>query len=67
MKVPGYESGNFVGPTIISDVTPEMDCYKEEIFGPVVVCLKVDTFGEALKLINDNQYGNVCGFVCCCL
>lgn len=36
-----YEQGNFVGPTLISGVKPEMDCYKEEIFGPVLVCLEV--------------------------
>lgn len=36
-----YEQGNFVGPTVITGVKPEMDCYKEEIFGPVLVCLEV--------------------------
>lgn len=41
VKVAGYEQGNFVGPTILSKVTPDMDCYKEEIFGPVLVCLEV--------------------------
>ena len=40
-RVPGYEAGNFVGPTIIAGVKPHMDCYKEEIFGPVLVCLEV--------------------------
>ena len=40
-KVPGFEAGNFVGPTIIAGVKPHMDCYKEEIFGPVLVCLEV--------------------------
>lgn len=58
VKVEGYEKGNFVGPTILSGVTPEMECYKEEIFGPVLVILKCDTFQEATKLINDNCYGN---------
>lgn len=58
MKVEGYEHGNFVGPTVISEVTTNMDCYKEEIFGPVLVILKCDTFPEAIKLINDNCYGN---------
>ena len=41
MSVPGYESGNFVGPTLISGVKPTMDCWLEEIFGPVLVCLEV--------------------------
>jgi acyl-CoA reductase-like NAD-dependent aldehyde dehydrogenase len=41
VSVPGYESGNFLGPTILSDVKPHMDCYNEEIFGPVLVCLEV--------------------------
>ncbi|CAG9983473.1 unnamed protein product [Clonostachys byssicola] len=53
-----YPNGNWVGPTIITDVTPDMTCYKEEIFGPVLVCLKVDTLSEAVELINKNEYGN---------
>lgn len=56
--VKGYEKGNFVGPTIITDVKTEMECYKEEIFGPVLVCLNVDTLDEAIELINSNPYGN---------
>ncbi|XP_057989571.1 methylmalonate-semialdehyde dehydrogenase [acylating], mitochondrial isoform X2 [Hevea brasiliensis] len=39
--VPGYEQGNFIGPTILSGVTADMECYKEEIFGPVLLCMKV--------------------------
>ncbi|GAM27336.1 hypothetical protein SAMD00019534_105110 [Acytostelium subglobosum LB1] len=59
VKVPEkYSKGNFVGPTVLSDVTPNMTCYKEEIFGPVLVCLKVDTLDEAIKMINANPYGN---------
>lgn len=58
IKVDGYDHGNFVGPTILSDVTPEMECYKEEIFGPVLVILKCDTFQDAIKMINENCYGN---------
>lgn len=53
-----YPNGNWVGPTIISNVTPEMTCYKEEIFGPVLVCLNVDTIDDAIDLINKNEYGN---------
>lgn len=57
-SVPGFESGNFVGPTIISGVKPHMDCYKEEIFGPVLVCLETETLDEAIELINANENGN---------
>uniref|UniRef100_A0A3Q2H2V1 methylmalonate-semialdehyde dehydrogenase (CoA acylating) n=1 Tax=Equus caballus TaxID=9796 RepID=A0A3Q2H2V1_HORSE len=58
IKVKGYENGNFVGPTIISNVKPNMTCYKEEIFGPVLVVLETDTLDEAIKIVNDNPYGN---------
>jgi malonate-semialdehyde dehydrogenase (acetylating)/methylmalonate-semialdehyde dehydrogenase len=47
-----------VGPTIITNVTPEMTCYKEEIFGPVLVCLNVPSLDDAISLINANEYGN---------
>ena len=53
-----YPNGNFVGPTIIANVKPHMQCYREEIFGPVLVCLNVDTLEEAVDLINANEYGN---------
>ncbi|CAG8555573.1 22362_t:CDS:10, partial [Racocetra persica] len=53
-----YKNGNFVGPTILADVRPHMDCYKEEIFGPVLITLNADTLDDAIKLINDNPYGN---------
>lgn len=39
VSVPSYPKGNFVGPTLISNVKPGMRCYDEEIFGPVLVCL----------------------------
>uniref|UniRef100_Q02253 Methylmalonate-semialdehyde/malonate-semialdehyde dehydrogenase [acylating], mitochondrial n=2 Tax=Rattus norvegicus TaxID=10116 RepID=MMSA_RAT len=58
IKVKGYENGNFVGPTIISNVKPSMTCYKEEIFGPVLVVLETETLDEAIKIVNDNPYGN---------
>lgn len=58
IKVAGFEKGNFVGPTILADVKPNMDCYKEEIFGPVLICLNVDTFDDAIEMINNNPYGN---------
>jgi hypothetical protein len=46
VKVPGYPNGNWMGPTILSKVTTDMDCYKEEIFGPVMTCLEVETLDE---------------------
>ncbi|KAJ5898975.1 Methylmalonate-semialdehyde dehydrogenase [Penicillium taxi] len=57
-KPANYPNGNFVGPTIITNVTPSMRCYKEEIFGPVLICLNVDTLDDAINLINANEYGN---------
>ncbi|CAB3255709.1 unnamed protein product [Arctia plantaginis] len=56
--VPGFEKGNFVGPTILTDVQPSMECYREEIFGPVLICLFVNTLDEAIQMINSNPYGN---------
>ncbi|KAH0909100.1 hypothetical protein HID58_032421 [Brassica napus] len=56
--VPGYEKGNFIGPTILSGVTPDMECYKEEIFGPVLVCMEASSFDEAIDILNRNKYGN---------
>ncbi|WP_262110051.1 CoA-acylating methylmalonate-semialdehyde dehydrogenase [Aeromonas sp. Marseille-Q5825] len=56
--VPGYPVGNWVGPTLFRGVTPEMRIYKEEIFGPVLACLEVESLDKALALINDNPYGN---------
>ncbi|PIO68307.1 methylmalonate-semialdehyde dehydrogenase [Teladorsagia circumcincta] len=56
--VPGFESGNFVGPSIISGVKPNMTCYKEEIFGPVLVIMEAETLNDAIEIINKNPYGN---------
>ncbi|KAJ9498570.1 aldehyde dehydrogenase (NADP(+)) ald6 [Exophiala xenobiotica] len=53
-----YPNGNWIGPTIIANVKPHMKCYTEEIFGPVLVCLNVDTTEQAIDLINSNPYGN---------
>ncbi|MEX5877003.1 CoA-acylating methylmalonate-semialdehyde dehydrogenase [Providencia hangzhouensis] len=57
-KVKGFENGYFVGPTLFDNVTPEMDIYKEEIFGPVLVVVRVPDFETGLKLINQHEYGN---------
>ncbi|KAM7529380.1 hypothetical protein LguiB_032790 [Lonicera macranthoides] len=56
--VPRYEHGNFVGPTILCDVTTGMECYKEEMFGPVLLCIKVDSLDEAIAIVNRHKYGN---------
>jgi len=56
--VDGLPDGNWVGPTLFSDVTSEMALYKEEIFGPVLCCMTVDTLEEALELVNNSPYGN---------
>ncbi|KAG0230557.1 Methylmalonate-semialdehyde dehydrogenase [acylating] mitochondrial [Actinomortierella wolfii] len=58
IKVPKYEKGNFVGPTILTNVKTDMECYREEIFGPVLVCLNADTLDEAIEIVNKNPYGN---------
>ncbi|BEL07660.1 CoA-acylating methylmalonate-semialdehyde dehydrogenase [Actinoplanes sichuanensis] len=52
------ENGFFLGATLLDNVTPEMTVYTDEIFGPVLSVVRVDTYAEALKLVNDNEYGN---------
>ncbi|MAW84953.1 MAG: methylmalonate-semialdehyde dehydrogenase (CoA acylating) [Phyllobacteriaceae bacterium] len=54
----GYEKGFFVGPTLFDHVTPDMEIYKEEIFGPVLSTVRAKTYEDALKLTMDNPYGN---------
>ena len=61
VKVPGYEQGNFIGPTIFSGVKPGMKVYDTEIFGPVLIIVSVDTLDEAIALTNANPYGNGTG------
>ncbi|HLI24435.1 MAG TPA: aldehyde dehydrogenase family protein, partial [Acidimicrobiales bacterium] len=56
--VAGHEKGFFVGPTVIDDVRPGMEVYREEIFGPVLSVLRAGTIDEAIALINANPYGN---------
>lgn len=58
LAVPGCERGHFVGPTVFTDVTPGMKIHQTEVFGPVVVILKADSFDEAIQIINEHQYGN---------
>ncbi|KFA73003.1 hypothetical protein S40288_03253 [Stachybotrys chartarum IBT 40288] len=59
-SVDGYPNGNFLGPTIITRVEPFMQCYQEEIFGPVLLCVQVATLHDAIEWVNDNRYGNGC-------
>lgn len=56
--VKGYEEGFFVGATLIDRVAPEMESYQAEIFGPVLQVIRAATMQEAMKLINDHEYGN---------
>ncbi|MAL97277.1 MAG: methylmalonate-semialdehyde dehydrogenase (CoA acylating) [Alteromonadaceae bacterium] len=56
--VPGYEDGNFFGPTVFSQVNTEMSIYREEIFGPVLCVLHAATLDEAIELVNANPNGN---------
>ncbi len=56
--VEGYESGNWIGPTMFSNVTTDMAIYKEEIFGPVLCCMEADDLDEAIELVNNSPYGN---------
>ena len=58
VSVAGYPHGNFVGPTIFSDVKPGMSIYDQEIFGPVLCLMAADTLDEAIELINANPNGN---------
>lgn len=58
VAVSGYESGNFVGPTVLSNIDRRNIAYTEEIFGPVLVCLEADTLDEAIELVNANPYGS---------
>ena len=57
-KLQGYEDGFFVGPHLFDRVTPDMDIYKQEIFGPVLSTVRAETYEEALKLAMDHEYGN---------
>jgi len=58
LVVEDYEDGFFVGPTVLDGVTTTMDVYAEEIFGPVLSVLRVDTVEDAIALVNANPYGN---------
>ncbi|UTV98432.1 CoA-acylating methylmalonate-semialdehyde dehydrogenase [Marinomonas rhizomae] len=58
VKIKGYENGFYVGATLIDNVSPEMISYKDEIFGPVLQIVRVNTMQEAMDLIDAHEYGN---------
>ena len=57
-ELQGYEDGFFVGPSLLDNVTPDMETYQDEIFGPVLQIVRAENFEEALKLPSEHQYGN---------
>ena len=58
VRVDGHDEGFYVGPTLFDEVRPHMEIYKQEIFGPVLIVLRVADIDEAIGMINDNPYGN---------
>jgi malonate-semialdehyde dehydrogenase (acetylating)/methylmalonate-semialdehyde dehydrogenase len=58
-RIPGYEQGHFVRPTILQDVDPRSELARTEIFGPVLSLIHLNSLDEALELINSGQYGNM--------
>ncbi|CAG2147102.1 CoA-acylating methylmalonate-semialdehyde dehydrogenase [Cupriavidus plantarum] len=58
LRIPGHADGFFVGGTLFDHVTPSMRIYNEEIFGPVLGCVRVKDLGEAIDLINAHEFGN---------
>lgn len=58
ISVRGFENGCFVGATVFDHVTPSMSIYTDEIFGPVLCVVRVNSYESALQLVNDHEYGN---------
>ena len=58
IKVPGYDEGFYLGPSLVDRVTPAMTVYRDEIFGPVLAVLRVADLDAAIDLVNANPYGN---------
>jgi malonate-semialdehyde dehydrogenase (acetylating)/methylmalonate-semialdehyde dehydrogenase len=58
LSVEGHEDGYFIGPSVFDHVKPGMRVYDEEIFGPVLVVVRAETYPEAVELVNANPYGN---------
>jgi malonate-semialdehyde dehydrogenase (acetylating)/methylmalonate-semialdehyde dehydrogenase len=65
LVVEGHEGGYFLGPCVFDRVKPGMRVYDEEIFGPVLVVVRTDSYPEALELVNANQYGNGAAIFTC--
>ncbi len=57
-RCPGHEQGFFIGGTLFDRVTPQMRIYREEIFGPVLAVVRVEDYEEAVRLVNDHEFGN---------
>jgi malonate-semialdehyde dehydrogenase (acetylating)/methylmalonate-semialdehyde dehydrogenase len=58
LSVEGHPDGHFIGVSLLDRVTPAMDCYRDEIFGPVLTVVRADSYDEALHLVNSNPWGN---------
>ncbi|MBN9593804.1 MAG: CoA-acylating methylmalonate-semialdehyde dehydrogenase [Afipia sp.] len=58
LKLQGYEDGFYLGGCLFDKVTPDMKIYKEEIFGPVLSVVRTENYEEALKIVDDHEYGN---------
>jgi len=58
ISIQGYENGYFLGPTLFDNVKSNMSIYKNEIFGPVLCVVRVNSYDEAVSLINDHEFGN---------
>src|SRR5918994_6091036 len=58
VRLQGYEDGFFLGGSLFDQVRPEMRIYREEIFGPVLAVVRAPGFDDALKLVNDHEFGN---------
>src|SRR5262249_42408776 len=54
----GEPDGFWLGPSVLDHVTPEMSCYRDEIFGPVLSVVRAPSYADALRLVSDNPYGN---------
>jgi len=54
----GAQAGFWLGPSVLDHVTPEMSCYTDEIFGPVLSVLRAPSYADAVELVNDSPYGN---------
>ena len=61
-KIQGYENGYFIGGCLFDHVSKDMRIYKEEIFGPVLSVVRAKNFDEALKLVNDHEFGKWCKY-----